>query len=392
MAYHFHIDKENRKLHFAIYTSLEEQQMIEDDFWEENDDEESKPKITKFTMMEEYLLNNKSFFTIQRVSDLLDISRDTLERAIWSEKTNEQGEKKYPNRTHLRCYKVDYYFAPNGTKDRTLWKELKGSNLSKLIHIDDLKDFLFNSIDSSYSYRYGSSVIWEPIKDKLEDAFHRKVETSPLSRKQNFLTVLKHERTSSQIKELINEIIYGQVVLRSKVSLKEIYKKSDTIYDRLAKCLNVVRFKFLDAKRATPRYIFSFGYEENKEYEENEEEIEEFIINKNKIIEHELSELARMVSKNKVKIIPMQHNLKTDFEFKEFEEAMDYLSLYLQGYKRPPTGYYAGNDGREYFAVDARQTRLFGKIIDVEIKKQQMEKERARLARKLLKKERKGFR
>ncbi|MED4286765.1 hypothetical protein P4679_33225 [Priestia megaterium] len=343
MAYAINVDHKERKLHFATHhhrgmyavdsDQAKTSQII-------NGESGKKVPITKATMMKRFLKENGEFFTATEVSEMLKVNVRTLRRSII-------GDKKYPGQHKLNTYDVNYYYTRELTQDMTHWSEIPASNLTTLIHYKDLHSFLCNVIELSYTYVKGHSVLYDLEEDFIEDAFGRTKETTKWIANKDIYVLLRHQHTKSEIAVVAKKIIKGEYELHSLATLKDIVDRSSSTYDRLAKSLDSVKIKFNeDNKKPTARYVFARTAEKEEEQKE--------------AISNELTELITTISNNKVVIIPQA--VPADYQFQElsFEEPIDYLSVFIQGYEGLPKGYYRASDGLLYFAVEASDTELEG--------------------------------
>lgn len=343
MAYTYKVDTENRKFHFAILTSDDKKNEQKDQVTEGDQEENIKDADkTKGKMMRAFLAASDEYFTLSEVSEMLKVSRDVVAKMIVAGTLNQQGKKRYADYTKLETYDVQYYWAKNHTEDFSKWFEIKKSNINKLVHVRDLYNFLLQTIKSSYEYLGGHSLVDTGKKGVLEDSFYRtKSYNDDRMKDKTFCAYLKHSHSKKEIEKIVLAILKKDIELHSVTSLKDIFPKSHTSYQRLTGCLDVVRFNFNGSSKDSPRYVFML----NGESEEA----------RNKEIEQQLTGLLSILSRYKIAVIPMQLKETKDSSYlkvMEFKEPIDYLSLYREGYKKPPKGYYQGSDGKLYFAVE----------------------------------------
>ncbi|MGG2134669.1 hypothetical protein AB1284_25745 [Bacillus sp. S2(2024)] len=295
MAYLFTIDDEDRVIDFAIYSIPLEKSR--------------KKRVTKLTMIREFIKHNKpAFFTIDDIAKLLKLNRKTIERFLVT------GE--------LRTYKINYFFAPNGTLKKEEWEKQNDSNLKMVVHQKDLRALLFNIIKSSHIRLRANTV-----EAGIDDHFNRNgeiIENKP------FVCFLEHERTQEQIQGLIDDIVIGTVQLHSKLTLQQLINKSDTSFTRMMKCAETVRLNF-GGERDTTRVVFR---------DENIKNVKDSALT-----------LIRIISTNQVVILPIQLPAPEYLIDKEFKDPVDYVSLYKEGYREPPQGIFQ-TDNMCYFAVE----------------------------------------
>lgn len=364
MAYQYKVDHNERKFHFYVWDTVDEtlNGVILNEKGKESEEEleterKRKIKVTKGSMMKKFFNESNEYFSIIQVSEMLKVDRKTLERSLQADAVNDKGEKKYPGQFKLETYDVTYYEEDKefrGLEEKeTKWVQpKKQSNLTKIIYYKDLYNFLFNIIDSSYEYLGGYSVLYDPKEEKLKDAFRRFKSNTEWIKDKTFYVFLEHKNYKSEIKGIVEGIIKNEYELHSASSLNDIVKKSKPTYQRLAKCLDSVKIKFNNNKRAVPRYVF-----------EVESPVEE---QQNKKITEELSYILSIIAKNKIAIIPKKLKIDEYVEQLSFKDPIDYLSLYANGYKGKPEGYYKANDGLLYYAVEAENTEVEGiKIKDI---------------------------
>ncbi|QJX74726.1 hypothetical protein [Priestia megaterium] len=370
MAYIHTVDHDERKIHFAVHFFRDKFSKTIDETYtgeEENEEFEHKLQITKATMMKRFLKESGKYFTVTQVSKMLKVDVKSLRKSVIADKLNEQGEKKHPGQYKLETYNVEYYYTKTLSSNIEDWDKGKPSNLVTLVHYRDLYNFLFKVIQSSYTLIGGHSVLYDPREKFIKDAYYRTVKTTKWLADKDIYNFFKHQHTESEIEKLIMRIINGEVELHSKATLKDIVKKGDTTYDRLTKSLDSIKIKFNENnKKLTSRYVFL-------KISEDETEQEEFIAN-------QIVRLLSMIANNKVAIIPRQLPANHQFKVLKFEQPIDYLSLYIEGYTGLPQGYYRASNGLLYFAVEESDTELKGvNIKSVIIPEEEVDREAIRL-------------
>lgn len=364
MAYQYKVDHNARKFHFYIGDTLDESLngLIQNEKGKDTEEEletetEIKIKVTKSNMMKQFFNESNEYFSILHVSEMLKVDRKTLERSLQADALNDKGEKKHPGQFKLETYDVTYYEQEKESKDsrkkEPKWVQSpKQSNLTKIIYYKDLYNFLFNIIDASYEYLGGYSVFHDPEELKLQDAFRRLKTHTEWIKDKPFYVFLEHKNHKSEIKEIVEGIIENKYELHSVASLNDIVRKSKSTYQRLAKCLDSVKIKFNSNKRAMPRYVFEV---QSAVKEEQNEKITE-----------QLSQVLSIIAKNKIAIIPKKLKVNEYIEQRFFRDPIDYLSLYTNGYKGKPDGYYKADDELLYYAVESENTEVNGiKIKDI---------------------------
>lgn len=328
MAYIADVNHDTRIIDFAFYTSVVE--LVNNN---RSTEEDSKTTITKLTMVRTWLKDNREFFTIKEISEILGVSRKTIEiQGIWKGK--------------LKTYKINYFFTPNGTPDKNKWVKKDDSNLKLVVHKRDLKEYLLSCTKSVFHFQSGSSIIVNDNRTK-DDLFREK---SKLLADSQYMIFLKHNSEPEEIENLIDQIIDRKKILRSKSQLQRLNPKSDTSYTRFMKCYDHIRFNFTESvKKDTVRMIF-----ENMDDEE---------------LSSDVAATMKIISNYKVKII--EKNFDSPFEDDiEFNEPLDYFSLYLEGYRGLPDGYYGA-----YFVVESKNARGY-EGIDVKVSSEALSKKK----------------